>query len=1045
MGVVSAPAKEGTPLRRSIILCICISVYAAAAMAQATAGMGSLSGSVTDPSGAAVADAKVVVSNPQKGITRALLTTAAGIFSAPALVPSGGYKVTVERPGFAPYEASDLTLQVGDNLDLHIQLQVGGVRETVEVSATAMILDDTKTEVSQVVDNQQIQDLPINGRRTDSFVLLTPAVTSDATFGLLTFRGMAGGNAFLTDGNDTTDQFYNENAGRTRLATQISGDAVQEFQVLTSSYSSEFGKANGGTVNTITKSGGNDVHGTAFWFFRSGDMDARDRFATINPPEHRNQAGGTVGGPIKKDKLFFFVSAEFQRRNFPLVSSILGNANVNSTSETWIGCGAPATTAQCNAINSLLPPFFGLVPRLGNENLYFAKFDYHVTQRNTLSLSFNYLDWASQDGIQTNAVLTGSTAVGHNGDDSVMDRWGRISWIYVPTNTVVNEFRFGWFKDRQAANYDPYLETLYALKGTDTALSVGSVSLSGYTILPYVQPSENRYQFIDNLSWTKGRHSFKFGFDIARTEDYSNTLSSQFGSYNYSSVSNFALDYASLGAVPSHYSSYSQTFGNPITDTTLTDMGFYAQDAWKVTSKFTANLGLRYEYTVIPQPTIVNQAYPQTGKIPSASKNFGPRIGLAYALDSKTVLRMGYGLFYARYETTLIQNLFINNNLYTQSLSFSSPTQAGAPVFPNQLTSPAGTAGAASIQFAAPNMRNPYTEQGDIAIERTLGKSTTLTTSYVWNRGKRLWTARDLNVGPLSSTVYNFTVLDSNYQPTGRVYSTPIYLLSNRVDPNYTRVVQVENDGKQWYDALVVQLHKKFGHGFLGTVIYTWSHELDEDQGQGSGALSFSSPSSMYNGNYSYDKGTGALDQRQRLVSTFSAQPRFLKGDGKIARYVVNNWEWSGILTLGSGRPSSETVGFSSTSNLPQASSGSLDGFGSNSRVPWLPTNPLLTDPVTRFDTRLSKVIPIGERMKLYLSFEVFNLTNTQTNTGVNSAGFTAANKGTTAAPNFVIAPCASATATVCSPETPGWGNSSAGWPDGTSARREQVGARFVF
>jgi outer membrane receptor protein involved in Fe transport len=1013
-------------------------------MGQATAGMGSLSGVVTDASGAALAGASVVVSNPQKGITRAMLTTQAGLFSAPALVPSDGFMVRVEKQGFAPYEAADLTVQVGENLDLHVQLKLGGVKETVEVSAAAVILDDTKTEVSQVVDNQQIQDLPINGRRTDSFVLLTPAVTSDATFGLLTFRGMAGGNAFLTDGNDTTDQFYNENAGRTRLATQISGDAVQEFQVLTSSYSAEFGQSDGGTVNTITKSGGNDMHGTAFWFFRNGDLDARDRFATINPPEDRNQAGGTIGGPIKKDKLFFFLSTEFQRRNFPLVSSILGNANVNSTTQTWIGCGAPATPAQCAAINNLLPPFFGLVPRQGNENLYFAKIDYHLNQSNSISLSFNYLDWRSPDGIQTNAVLTGSTAIGHNGDDSVMNRYGRASWIFVPGSSVVNELRFGWFKDRQAANYDSYLETLYALKGTDTALSVGGASLSGYTILPYVQPSENRYQVIDNLSWTKGRHSLKLGFDIAPTEDYSNTLSSQFGSYNYSSVSSFAEDYANLGAVPSHYSTYSQTFGNPIVDTTLTNLGFYAQDAWKVTSKFTANLGLRYEYTVIPQPKIVNPAYPQTGVIPSDSKNFGPRIGLAYALNNKTVVRAGYGLFYARYETTLIQNLFIDNNLYTQSLSFSGPTQTGAPVFPNQLTSPAGTAGAASIAFAAPNLRNPYTEQGDLAIERTLGKGLTLTTSYVWNRGKRLWTARDLNAGPLSSTVYNFTIENADYQPTGQVYSTQIYTLANRVNSNFTRVVQVENDGKQWYDAMVVQLRKKLGHGFLGTVDYTWSHELDEDQGQGAGALSFSSPSSMYNGNYGNDKGTGVLDQRHRLVSTFTAQPKF-GGNSRFARYILNNWQWNGILTLASGRPSAETVGFSSTSNLPQASSGSLDGFGSNSSVPWLPINPLMTQPITRFDTRLSRVIPIRERMKVYLSFEVFNLTNTQTNTGVNSAGFTAANKGTVAAPNLVIAPCASATATVCSPETPGWGNSSAGWPDGTSARRGQVGARFVF
>jgi len=343
-------------------------------------------------------------------------------------------------------------------------------------------------------------------------------------------------------------------------------------------------------------------------------------------------------------------------------------------------------------------------------------------------------------------------------------------------------------------------------------------------------------------------------------------------------------------------------------------------------------------------------------------------------------------------------------------------------------------------------MRNPYTEQLNVGVERELTKTTSLTVSYVMNRGKRLFTVRDLNIGPLSSQVYNFTMEDSNFNPTGQVYSTPLYLLSNRIDTRYGHINQVENGGKQWYDGMTVQLNKRFNGTFQGTLTYTWSHELDENQFGGSSAIFFSSgPMGLYNGSYSLDKASGNLDQRHRLGGTFIVRPTFTKSNSAFAKIFVNGWEWDGLLTLASGRPAFESVSFSSTTNLPQAFTGTLNGLGGDSRVPWLPNNPLMIDPTTRFDTRLSKSFPIGERMSLSLLFEVFNLTNTVSNTGVLSGGFTAANKGTLAAPNFVIAPCASATAATCAPTTPGLPNASGGFPDGTNARRAQAGLRFVF
>src|SRR6185437_5100220 len=219
----------------------------------------------------------------------------------PGLPPGSGYSVNVSATGFSPYDVKNVQLQVGQNLDLKVTLAVGQATTQVEVTGTAPLIEDTKTDVSGVVGDLEIRDLPINGRRVDSFVLLEPGVTNDGTFGLLSFRGVAGQNSFLVDGNDTTEQFYGENAGRTRIAAQISQDAVQEFQVVSSNYSAEYGRAMGGIVNTVTKSGGNAFHGGGFWFYRSTGFNARDPFSSFVPSEKRNQAGGTLGGPIQKD------------------------------------------------------------------------------------------------------------------------------------------------------------------------------------------------------------------------------------------------------------------------------------------------------------------------------------------------------------------------------------------------------------------------------------------------------------------------------------------------------------------------------------------------------------------------------------------------------------------------------------------------------------------------------------------------------------------------------------------------------------------------
>ncbi|PYY16716.1 MAG: hypothetical protein DMG61_03790 [Acidobacteria bacterium] len=277
----------------------------AGAFAQTIAGFGKITGVVQDQTGAVVPGARVVVQNEAKGIHREVETSGAGVFDFNALIPASGYTIAVTKEGFKPYTINQVTVKIGEASTFNAVMGVSTSQVEVSVTAEAAAIDRTKVSTSSVVDSAQILDLPINGRRVDSFVLLTPGVTNDAAFGLLTFRGNPGGNAFLTDGNDTTNSFYDENAGRTRTYN-IAQDAVQEFQVVSSNFLAEYGHASGGVVNTVTRSGSNSIHGTAYEFFRNRTLNATDPTTLgVNPPEWRHQAGLSIGGPILKSKLFY--------------------------------------------------------------------------------------------------------------------------------------------------------------------------------------------------------------------------------------------------------------------------------------------------------------------------------------------------------------------------------------------------------------------------------------------------------------------------------------------------------------------------------------------------------------------------------------------------------------------------------------------------------------------------------------------------------------------------------------------------------------------
>jgi hypothetical protein len=1029
---------------------LALAIATSTLFAQTIAGFGKVSGVVQDQTGAVVPGARVVLDNSSKGIHRESQTSAAGVFDFNALIPASGYTVTVNKDGFRTYTVNQVTVTVGEGVTLKTVLALSTSQMEVSVTAEASAIDQTKVSTSSVVDSTQILDLPINGRRVDSFVLLTPGVTNDAAFGLLTFRGNPGGNSFLTDGTDTTNSFYDENAGRTR-SYNIAQDAVQEFQVVSSNFLAEYGHASGGVVNTVTRSGSNSIHGTAYEFFRNRTLSATDPTTFgVNPPEWRHQAGLSLGGPILKNKLFYFFNGELTRRNAPIVSTNFNNNLIDPSGNFKGTCGAPATAAQCAAATAYITSRTQnqLIPRTMDANLLFGKIDYHPSDRNSFAFSTNYLDFRSPNGIQTQLSLTGGNGIGNNANTNVFDRTSSASWTFVASPTQLNELRFGYFKDRQQ---DTLSQSLIPPFGP-VALTVNGVSNVGFaTGYPRLNPSEQRFELADTYSWTIGRHNVKFGANWDRVEDYVDRLGNRFGSYNYSTLTNFALDFSSPSAAK-HWATFSQDFGNPIIDIGMPELSVFVQDEWHITPKLTITPGVRYEHSWIPQPTIFNAAVPQTGRIPNNGLDLAPRFGLAYALNDKTALRAGYGVFYNRVTTSAVENLSLTNLNYQASYSLSSsgttgPAQlAAGPTFPNSLAAAPNVTGTGSVMYADDNWRNPYSQQANLGIQRELARNTTLDVSYVWSRTLHLQGTKNANLGaPSSSFTYN--IID----PSGTVagtYTTPVFLFADRINKSFNSILDLQSNANSYYNGLLVDLRTRYSNWFQGDAAYTWSHTIDDGiKGAGTTTLFGSTfPTSYGNGDYRGDRGSSSTDQRHRLTLNGVFAPTFSHADNWMGRYLENGWQLSVISVAASSQPLQPTL-FMNSANAPNSnmfSTSTPNGLGGSFRVPFESTSALDVGRFIKTDARIVKQFPIGERLKVNLGFEAFNVFNHLIVSGASprqTQQYTAVKVGTAvnlcrvAGPNCGTTPLPVYGA-ILATQMP---------PDGTTARRAQVVARFIW
>ena len=988
----------------------------AVALAQSTT-TGSIGGVVTNPNKEVVPGAAVTVRNSETNREESATTDDQGRFKVVNLQP-GIYTITVNSTGFSPYVAERVVVEVGRETSLEVSLSLGAVTGSVDVSAEAPVINTTQQDFSTNINQTSINELPINGRRASSFVLLTPGAVPDGDFGLVSFRGISGLlNNSTVDGGNNNQAFFAEEAGRTRISSSISQAAVREFQVNTSNYSAEYGRAAGGVVNTVTKSGTNDFHGGLFYYLRDNELGARNPRGfnpltgeALKPVDRRHQFGGTIGGPIVENKLFFFFSYDQQKRDFPAIAQFSSGTFLNTINTANLTAPTRGlTTAQINAARDFLLSVSGETPRRQDSYLLLPKIDWNINENHFFTFTYNRLRSDSPNGVQTAATITRGRS--SFGDDFVDIDYGiaRLSSTFGPT--MVNEVRVKVGKE------DNYQFSTPPLPGEPTTGPGGrspSVAITGG--LTFGKPNflerthnplEKNYQFVDNVTLTVGNHTLKWGGDLLRTNDVLDNLFQEGGVYSYNNINDFIVDYTNwttngalrtAGRVCStstrlagrcYTSNYAQGFGQPRFEFNTTDLAFYLQDDWRWSPRLTVNLGLRYEVELMPDPQIPNPLFPQTNQFPTDKNNFGPRGGFAYDLtgDSKTSVRGGIGVYYGRLINSTISNAITNTGVDRGQVQFSiAPASTGTPappIFPNVIPAPASVANPTGAHIAGsnivvlePDLHLPMIIQGDIVFEREIARNTSLSASYLTSRGRFLPVFINKNIAPATQTA---TLNVASGEFAGQSVTVPVY--TSRLNSNFFNITEVRGAVESVYHALVLQANRRLTKGLQFQANYTLSRATDTGQT----SVTFSStntPTDPYN--LELDRGVTDFNVPHRFVVSAVWSPE-VKSDNAGVRAVFGGWTIAPIFTAQSGRPYSAGVG---GRPVAAALNASITGSGGDSYFLPLGRNSFKQPRLVNLDARLSRRFRFNESANLEFLIEGFNVFNRTHVTSVNDTAF---------------------------------------------------------
>jgi hypothetical protein len=999
-----------------LVLALC-----AVALAQSTT-TGAIGGVVTNPNQEVVAGAAVTVKNLETNKEETATTDDTGRFKVANLQP-GRYSVTVNSSGFSPMVSENVIVEIGRETPLEVSLSVGPVTGSVDVSAEAPVINTTQQDFSTNINQTSINELPINGRRWSNFALLTPGAVPDGAFGLISFRGISGLlNNNTVDGGDNNQAFFSEERGRTRIPYVVSQASIREFQVNTSSYSAEYGRAAGGVVNAITKSGSNEFHGVGFFYDRDNRWGARNAFSFqtvgtppntqvigLKPTDRRLQYGGAIGGPIVKDKLFFFFTFDQQKQKFPAVAAeIIGSFNLTSANIATLTARG-ITVAQRNAALAFLQGLTGEVSRRRDQSIILPKIDWQINEKHTFTATYNRLRAESPAGVQSQAVV--NRGISSFGDDFVNVDSLNLRLSSTLTPNVLNEARFQYGRDNefQLSQEPAPGEPTTGLNGRPPSVAITNVITFGKPnfLERRAFPDEKRWQYADTVTLTAGNHTLKFGGDINHVTDLNDNLFQEGGAYSYSNLVDFISDFA----IPAgkRYSSFNQGFGPSAFKFATTDINWFVQDDIRVSPRLTLNLGLRYEYEKLPEPQIPNPLEPRTNIFPADKNNFGPRFGFAYDVtgDGRTALRGGYGIYYGRIINSTISNAITNTGSTAGQLQFTFlPATAGSPTYPNVVSAAPTSTTRPDIIIFASNVANPQIHQMDLVFEREISRNTVASASVLVSLGRRLPTFVDVNLGfPTQFTPYTVVGGDLN----GQVFRFPRF--TSRPNSNFARITEIRSSIKSEYEALVLQLNRRLHKGLQFQTNYTFSKSTDTGQA----SQTFTSPNVPLNPfDYSLESGRTNFDIPHRFVASVVWEPApFSANDNRALRAIFNGFTIAPIVQIASGRLNSASVSGNAPactsaaicggSALTAAVSTGILGAGGANRFPAFERNSYRFPRTANVDLRLSRRFRFTETTNLEVLGEAFNLFNRVNVTDRGTRLYSISTASATNAPSLAV------------------------------------------
>ena len=960
--------RKSASFSKFCLVLVAIFLSAVAALAQSQATTGNIEGRVTDPNGAAVPAVTVTATNQETALAKSAETDSEGIYRI-IFLPPGKYRVTTTAAqGFAAANFSNVIVTVGSQTPLDMQVKPGGTTTMVDVAAEGQIVETTRTSVASTINDRAIQNLPVNGRNFLDFATLTPGVVREPTrSGDLTVGGQKGTlNSLQVDGADNNNTFFGQSFGRTgtRPPYQFSEESVQEFQINQNGFSAEFGRAGGAVINVVTKSGTNNWHGSAFEYFRDESLNSNTPILTARgakrPKSQINQFGGTVGGPIKKNRAFFFGAFDGQRSTIPNVVD------------------PPNFSAQSAAIQALLAPKLGTYNVGRNQNVFMFKTDIRLNNSNQLVLRFNQQNFTGNNNENGGPLSVQE----HSGNSVAKTTTFSGSLTSTLSNRVINEFRFQFGRDREPGTANSsVVEARIQTGGGFLQLGRNNFSPRETTI--------KRVQFIDNISYTRGAHSMKVGTDLNFDRIFNFFPGLFTGQFTFNSYALFASN------TPA---SYTQNFAGAgtsggTTKPNMSDYGFFGQDDWRVNPKLTLNLGLRYDYQKLADPSVNNPSSALAAVGLSTitpvrdRNNFSPRFGFSYGFNEKTVLRGGYGIFFGRTPAIMLGTAHSQNGIQVTGVTLTCTLVANpCPTYPSNFTAaPATGAQTPSIYLFTKDYAQPYVQQGRLGVERELIRNLSLSVTYLYFRGVHLSRTRDINLGvPVPTTLTD---------PSGQTF-TVLRHPAARPIPGFTRISLFESTADSRYNGLAVELKRRFTHGLQFIMAYTYSSAKDNKPDQTMVVVGTDDVKAVMNNlDISADWGRSDLDIRHRFVFSPVYEIGTVAKDNAVANAFLSNWAFSGIITLQSGFAYSALI----------SGDANRDGNSATDRVPGTPRNGFTTPSIYVFDTRATKSFKFGEKYNLSLIAEAFNLFNRSNIATVNTGRYGIASSSATTLTNPAI------------------------------------------